>query len=147
MTTEEQKLRTKSKACDYFINGYHCAESVVIAVLEELDEEYQEAVAHATAFGGGFGRTFGDTCGALSGALIAVGHLHGRREPGENWDLPASLGAQIREQFVKEYGTTHCGALRDRFGEERQVDECQKLTGNIAVTLLELLTANHDAQT
>lgn len=44
---------------------------------------------------GGFGKTYEETCGALSGALIVIGHLHGRRELGDNWDLPAELGAEI----------------------------------------------------
>ncbi len=140
MKPEKQQLRISSKAQEYFVNGYHCAEAVTVAVLEELGEDFKEAAAHATAFGGGFGRTFGETCGALSGALIAIGHLHGRREPGGNWDVPANLGARIRELFQEKHGTTHCGSLRDRFGEERQSVECQKLTGDLAATLLKLIT-------
>ncbi len=142
MTTIDQKSRITSNARNYFENGYHCAEAVAVAVLEEMGEEYQEAAAHATAFGGGFGRTFGDTCGALSGALIAIGQIYGRRLPGGSWELPASLGARIRDYFVEKHGTTHCGSLRDRFGEEQQLTECQKLTGDLAAALLELLTDN-----
>ncbi len=139
MKIVEEKSKVAEKAEEYFHNGYHCAESVVAAVLEEFGEEHQEAVAHATAFGGGFGRSFGDACGALSGALVTIGHLHGRREPGENWDIPANLGASIREHFIEKNGTAHCGTLRERFGEEQQMEECGKLTGELASALFKIL--------
>ena len=88
---------------EYFGNGFHCAEAVAAAVLETLGEDASEAAAHATAFGGGFGRTYQEACGALSGALIAIGHLHGRRRPVDEWDLPATLGTKIRQRFLNDF--------------------------------------------
>ncbi|MCP4695000.1 MAG: C_GCAxxG_C_C family protein [Desulfobacterales bacterium] len=125
-----------TRASQHFVSGYHCAEAVASAVLEALGEDAREAAAHATAFGGGFGRSFGEACGAISGGLIAIGHLHGRREPGGEWDIPAELGAELRSRFVKDFGTTHCGALRDRFGEESQMEECGKLVERVVGALL-----------
>jgi C_GCAxxG_C_C family probable redox protein len=113
-------------------------------VLDAFGEESSEAEAHATAFGGGFGRTFQEACGALSGALIAIGHLHGRREMGGEWDLPAELGAEIRQRFLADFETTNCAMLRNRFGKERQMAECRKLTKRVTATLLALLTENQD---
>ncbi len=137
--SERDRRRAGEKAAQLFGNGYHCAEAVAAAVLAAMDQASSEAVAHATAFGGGFGRTHQETCGAISGALIAIGHLHGRRRPGGEWDYPAELGAAIRQRFVDEFGTAHCQALRHRFGEARQMAECRRLTGWVAVALLELL--------
>lgn len=127
------------KAASSFGSGYHCAEAVAAAVLEAMGKNPSEAAAHATAFGGGFGRTHQEACGALSGALIAIGHLHGRRRPGSEWDYPAGLGAAIRQRFVDEFGTAHCATLRNRFGEARQMTECRKLTRWVTATLLGLL--------
>ena len=130
------------KAARYFGNGFHCAEAVATAVLETMGEIPWEAAAHATAFGGGFGRTHQEACGALSGALIAIGHLHGRRRLGGEWDLAAKLGTAIRQQFLDEYETAHCATLLNRFGDRRQMDECRKLTQRVTTALLALLTGN-----
>ncbi len=144
-TISETEGRTASeKAAHYFGNGFHCAEAVATAVIEAVGDDPSEASAHATAFGGGFGRTFAEACGALSGALIAIGHLYGRREPGRDWDLPAMLGAKVRQGLLDEYGTAHCATLRDRFGEERQMAECRKLVQKVTAQLVALLTAGPD---
>ncbi|MCG8334124.1 MAG: C-GCAxxG-C-C family protein [Proteobacteria bacterium] len=146
MTKSEVKKDVSTVAIDYFQNGYHCAESIVAAVLGAMGEDSKEAVAHATAFGGGFGRSLGDACGALSGALVAIGHLHGRRKPGDCWNLAANLGAAIRDAFIESYETTHCKTLKERFGEEQQLAECQKLTGELAQKLYDLLIKTQNEQ-
>jgi C_GCAxxG_C_C family probable redox protein len=146
--TETERNAASDRATDYFDNGFHCAEAVAAAVLEAVGEDPSEAAAHATAFGGGFGRTFGEACGALSGALIAIGHLHGRRKPGGSWDLPAKLGAEIRQRFIDDFGTAHCAKLRTRFGKERQMAECRNVVKKVTVALLELVTedpSKHEA--
>ena len=127
-------------AMNYFNNGYHCAEAVAAAVLEGLGKDPSLAVAHATAFGGGFGKTFDEACGALSGCLIVIGHLHGRRNPGENWDTPAAMARIIRQQFLEQFNTTHCATLRERFGEENQMSECSRLVKITTANLVELLS-------
>jgi C_GCAxxG_C_C family probable redox protein len=142
--TEIEMLMASEKAAKYFGNGFHCAESVAVAVLDVLGEEPSEAAAHATAFGGGFGRTFQEVCGALSGALIAIGHIYGRREMGGEWDLAAEFGAKIRQRFLDDFGATNCETLLARFGDERQMIECRNLTKKVTATLLALLTENPD---
>jgi C_GCAxxG_C_C family probable redox protein len=125
-------------AAGYFSEQFHCAEAVAKSVLNAKGECAKSAVACATAFGGGYGRSFDEACGALSGGLIAIGQLHGRRAPGESWDYPASLGAMLREAFVEEFGTTHCRALRERFGDAQEA-ECRNLVRFTADTLEEML--------
>ncbi|WP_022666260.1 C-GCAxxG-C-C family protein [Desulfospira joergensenii] len=135
------------EACDQagelFGNGFHCAEAVAWAVLQSLGQDPTLAAAHATPFGGGFGKTYGDACGALSGGLIAIGHIHGRKDPSGDWDLPASLGAGLRQHFVETWGTTHCATLRDEFGEEFQMERCREVVRAVTRDLLELLARNH----
>lgn len=142
--TATERQTASHKAADYFGNGFHCAEAVAAAVLEAVGEDPSEAAAHATAFGGGFGRTFEEACGALSGAFIAIGHLYGRRQPGGGWDLPAKLGAEIRQRFSDDFETTHCATLRQRFGQELQMAECRQLVKKVTATLLAMLTHGHD---
>ncbi|NOX33193.1 MAG: C_GCAxxG_C_C family protein [Deltaproteobacteria bacterium] len=129
----------EEKAGYYFENGFHCAEAVAAAVLEELGEDSSSAVAHATAFGGGFGRTFDEACGAISGSLIVIGHFYGRCEPGKGWDVPATLAATIRQTFLDHFGTSHCATLRERFGEEMQPEKCCSIVKQVAADLVELL--------
>ncbi len=142
--SEIERQMASEKAAKYFGNGFHCAEAVAAAVLEAIGENSSEAAAHATAFGGGFALTYQEVCGALSGALIAIGHLYGRRKPGGEWDLAAKLGAEIRQRFWDDFGTTHCATLCNGFGQERQMDECRKLTKRVTTTLLALLTESSD---
>lgn len=121
-----------------FDNGFHCAEAVAWAVLSGLGLDPAEAAAHATAFGGGLGRSFDELCGALAGGVVAVGHVHGRREPTGGWDMAADMAAELRRGFVDAHGTTHCGALRQRFGED-QISECRALVRWTTAALLDLL--------
>ena len=139
MMTDTTKEVAVNRSGDLFGPERHCAEAVAVAVLEALDRESQQAAAHATPFGGGFGRTFCEACGALSGGLIAIGHLHGRLDPGGDWDLPAELAAELRHRFVKEFGAVQCSVLRERFGQEAQMDECRKLVMGTTQLLLEIL--------
>lgn len=139
MLNENQINSAKDAAARHFGDGFHCAEAVAWAVLGALGEESESAAAHATAFGGGFGRTFQEACGALSGGLIAIGHLHGRPKPEGEWDLPADLGAELRQRFIDEFGTSHCASLRERFGEEQQMEECRKVVSATVGSLLEIL--------
>ena len=139
MESNHQIAAAADSAAELFGNGFHCAEAVAWAVLEALKENPAQAAAHATAFGGGFGRSFEEACGALSGGLIAIGHLHGRSAPQGDWDVPAKLGAKLRNRFVEDFGTTCCAKLRKDFGPERQMRECRNLVHGVVVRLLELL--------
>lgn len=134
------------RAAVYFGEGYHCAEAVVAAFFECLGDDPGEAVAHATPFGGGFGKTFGDACGVLSGSMIAIGHVCGRRQRGDSWDEPAEFGAAIRQLFIDRHGTSNCGVLRGRFGEEQQMAECRKLVRQGTADLVRMYRQNAAAK-
>lgn len=144
MMTDHQIKAAADAAAELFDNGFHCAEAVSWSVLKVLGKNPDLAAAHATAFGGGFGRSFSEACGALAGGLIAIGDLHGRRAPGDDWDLPASLAAELRRRFVKDFGTTHCATLREGFGQDHQHEKCRNLVHRVAGTLLKLLTLEEE---
>lgn len=137
---------TAEAAADYFGKGYHCAEAVVAACLEAAGEDAGAAISHATAFGGGFGKTFMETCGVLSGSMIIIGHYFGRQQPGGSWDIPADIGAVVRQKFVDKYRTSNCGILRDRFGEEKQMDMCRELVRQAVIDLVSYLQSEECSQ-
>ncbi|MDJ0622719.1 MAG: C-GCAxxG-C-C family protein [Desulfocapsaceae bacterium] len=139
MDRSDQKETAGKLAAEYFGNGYHCAEAVAAAVLETMNEDSHSAVAHACAFGGGFGESFKEACGVLSGSLIVIGHLHGRSKRGESWQDAAKLGAEVTKRFVALHGTSNCGELRGRFGEEFQMDRCRDMVVQGVSSLVETL--------
>ena len=123
----------------YFGNGYHCAEAVVRSVLDALGEDGKQVANLATAFGGGFGKTKEEACGAISGALMVVGYFFGRHEPGPDWQAAAEMGAEIRNEFLQNHGTTCCRTLCDRFGDEAQMDQCREMVKDVAGRLYDQL--------
>ena len=133
--------QAEERAAQLFGNGYHCAEAVVASILEIMGEKNEQLVPCATAFGGGFGETFTESCGVVSGSLLMIGHIHGRRKQGDSWADAAQMGRDVLHKFVALHGTTNCGKLRDRFGEEEQMSLCRELvrqgTRNLAALLNE----------
>ncbi|WP_163339916.1 C-GCAxxG-C-C family protein [Desulfopila sp. IMCC35008] len=148
MTRNNPYTTIAEKAGEYFFNGYHCAESVVAAacdVLPQIDTHKREtALTCSTCFGGGFGKSFDEACGVISGALIVLGLLYGRSKQGKSWDTPADLTALFREAFLRKHKTTHCGQLRERFGDENQMIECQKLVCEGTAELLQLIKEHEE---
>ncbi len=136
--------RISAQAGDYFGNGFHCAEAVAKSVIDGMGGDGSAAAAHATAFGGGFGKSHEEACGALSGALIVIGHFFGRTQPHPDWDRPADLGADIRNLFIEQWGTTRCRTLCDRFGEEEQMDRCREIARGVAKDLALLVEDQTD---
>ena len=62
--------RTKNN----FLNGYNCAQSVVLAFADEIDVPEKILLAAVMPLGGGLGR-LRETCGAVSGGAVALGLL------------------------------------------------------------------------
>jgi C_GCAxxG_C_C family probable redox protein len=137
--TEIQERAAEKAAAEFFEGKYHCAEAVASNVVRIFGCDPNGVLAQATPFGGGVGRTHCEACGALMGGLIAIGSLYGRKEPGMNWDIPARLAADLRHEFIMDFGTTHCETLRERFGTESQMEECREIVKKTAETLMGLL--------
>jgi C_GCAxxG_C_C family probable redox protein len=75
--------QAKENAKQNFRNGINCAESVLKAIIDTGVTDFPpEIVALATGFGGGMGLS-GNNCGALTGGILAIGSVHGRRNPME----------------------------------------------------------------
>ncbi len=83
MEQSMEKEEVMGKAVLYFTTGFNCAEALLLALQEALNEEENNIIPRiATPFGAGIGGR-GSVCGALSGAIMAIGLKYGRMEPVE----------------------------------------------------------------
>lgn len=67
-------------AKDLFIQGYNCAQAVVIAFCDVTGLDRDVAARLASSFGGGLGR-MREVCGAVSGASMVLGIVRGYADP------------------------------------------------------------------
>lgn len=93
------------RAKAYFLEGYNCAQSVLLAFTDELGLDRDTALLLTASFGGGMGR-LREVCGTVSAILMAAGLLYGYREPK---DL---AGKRAHYQRVQELA----GAFREKNG-------------------------------
>lgn len=124
----------------FFESGFNCAESVLQAIIEAFAEKGPEDISRvASAFGGGIGGSKESACGALNGGIIAIGYLLGRVSPLENVDDAKAIAREFQAQFKKQYGTSNCGALLDKFDPQDNHHKCQDMVGKMAGVLAHIL--------
>ena len=98
-----------TKAAEFFLNGYNCAQAVMVAFCDVtgLDEKF--AARMASSFGGGMGR-MREVCGAVSGMLMVAGLLYGYDTPGDDVQKKAhyTLVQQLAGKFREQVGSIVC---------------------------------------
>jgi C_GCAxxG_C_C family probable redox protein len=134
-------LNVQRSAEDSFAAGFYCAESVVLAVADELGIESEWLPKVATAFCSGMGRMCG-TCGALSGAIMGIGLALGRSEPSQSVQPSYEATQRLIRAFEEEFGGRDCHVLlgcdlntpegQTTFRENRLGERCAKYTGRAA---------------
>lgn len=100
------------KACEYFNNGYNCAQSVLLAFAPIIKMDEKTALSLASSFGGGMGR-LREVCGAVSMMFAIAGLLKGYTTP-NNDELKAEHYTRIQtlaEKFKSAHGTIICREL------------------------------------
>ena len=102
------------KARAYFLEGYNCAQSVLLAFHEELQLTPEQAARMASSFGGGMGR-LREVCGAVSGMFLALGLLDGYSDPNDQ------SGKKAQYTLIQE--------LADTFREHNHSIVCRELLG------------------
>lgn len=106
-----QKNVLSEKAAAYFLEGYNCAQSVLLTMFEHWNIKSELVPKIATAFGGGIGRC-GSVCGALAGGVMAIGIRSGTNEPSAEKRLKAYEQARkLYEKFGKRHGSVLCRDL------------------------------------
>lgn len=112
--TGRRKLKQDSlneKATTLFLEGYNCAQSVLLAMFEHWNGISNLIPKIATAFGGGIGRC-GSVCGALAGGVMALGIKYGTNEPSAEKRLKAyELAHRFYKQFELKNGSVLCREL------------------------------------
>ncbi len=93
----------KFYAAQFFLDGYNCAQAVVLAFRDVLNLEEDFCAKMASSFGGGMGR-MREVCGAVSGMLMVAGLLYGYTQTDnderkhEHYALVQELSGKFREQ-------------------------------------------------
>ena len=92
------------KAAELFMEGYNCAQAVVVAFCDVTGMDEKQAARLASSFGGGMGR-MREVCGAVSGMLMVAGDLYG-------YDSAASEGKMKHYALVQDLA----GKFREQAG-------------------------------
>ena len=135
------------RAVELMENGLHCAEAVLVAVLEGQNLPTDMAPRAASAFGAGVGRSKKGLCGALSGGLIALGLAQGRDTSRESWNDVAAKADAMRQWFAGNFGCSRCEVVLEKLGPQDGNELCIGLTGRTAAKFHEVLNAPAAAKT
>ena len=107
-------MSAEERARGHFDSGYNCAQSVLLAVSQQLGVKTDLAESPipkmATGFGGGIARN-GDTCGALSGAIMSISLALGCNGPNESRDSCYKATDLFYNEFLQKFGTCNCRKL------------------------------------
>lgn len=135
---------------NYFLKGYNCTQSVLLAFCDDLGFDEETAMKISLPFGGGMGR-LREVCGTVSGMYMVLGLSKGTDiQPNHKnkADIYKSV-QQLAEQFSKDNGSIICRELlgldikgKDTPQPEERTEQyykkrpCPKLC-NYAATLIE----------
>lgn len=117
---KEYGIRGK-RAKELFLEGYNCAQSVVVAYEDFFEESPETLALMVSAFGGGMGR-LREVCGAVSGMFFVLSKIYGYADPKEK-DGKMELYARVQElaaRFRKRNGSIVC---RELLGLTEKVSE------------------------
>ena len=99
----------REKAAELFLQGYNCAQSMLVAYCDVTGLEPDFAARMSSSFGGGMGR-MREVCGAVSGMLMVAGLLYGYDTPGDDVSKKAHyhLVQDLAGKFREEAGSIVC---------------------------------------
>lgn len=142
-------MTRKEKGMQSFLDGYNCAQCLMIAFEDRLSVDIDTALKMASPFGGGMGR-LREVCGSVSGMFLVLGCLKGYSKPGD-YEGKKEIYEHVQElarRFEADNGSIICRELlgldvkKDQPAPEKRTDEyykkrpCAKKVGS-AVEILE----------
>lgn len=137
---QTEKLAVMEKARIAMRNGWHCSESVVLAVGDQLfPDKLPHILRIAAPFSGGIGGTQEELCGACSGGLMVIGALHGRIAVNEDDALCLALSSAFRERFKAHFGYLRCKDQREHWIGQPGQPDCAELAAQTVRLLIELI--------
>ena len=131
----------------FFLEGFACSQSVLMAYAEESGIDLLTAKKVASTFGAGMGR-LRMTCGALTGAFMVIGLKYGNIIPDdmETKLHSYSIVQEHAKRFKQKHGTTDCSELLAKYTDSTSVIErkhhriiCNKLVKDSVRILEEIL--------
>lgn len=143
------------KAQKLFLEGYNCAQSVLLAFEDLYDLDRSALLSLSSSFGGGMGR-MREVCGAVSGMLMTAGLLYGYDTP-EKGDVKMEHYKRVQDlagKFREENGSIICRELlglgkgiddpkpSERTEEFYQKRPCRELTAMAAAIMEEYINNN-----
>ena len=96
-------MKHGEKAVELFVEGYNCAQAVLLAFSDVTGLDDSFAAKMISSFGGGIGR-LREVCGAVSGMAAVAGILYGYDSPTDDtakmkhYELVQQLAAAFRQQ-------------------------------------------------
>lgn len=131
LTPEEEKVINSSEMVKEILNleGYSCAESILLATLKYLKKP-EEYVYSAAAFGGGMGHY--DLCGFLTGGLMALGNAAGAYHK-DRKKMKAQIGKMVKEywEWWESLAPLHCYQLKPKYNEEGFINMKKRIAAKI----------------
>jgi len=107
----QKKQKPVDKAATRFLDGYNCAQSVLMTMCEHWKVENELIPKIASGFGGGIGRC-GSVCGVLTGGVMALGIKFGSNDaPAEKRRKVYSISSKFVRRFEERHGTVYCRDL------------------------------------
>ncbi len=149
---QEKEMTRGERAEALFMEGYNCAQAVVIAFEDLHGLDRQTAAKLASSFGGGMAR-LREVCGSVSGMFLVAGLLYGYEDPKAK-EEKAEHYARIQKlaaDFQAEHGSIVCRELlgltekkQEPVPEERTAEyykkrPCKKIIGRAAEILEEYI--------
>ncbi len=135
------------KAESYFLQGYACSQSVLMAFAEETGIDIETAKKISSTFGGGMGR-LRKTCGALTGAFMVIGLKYGNSKPDDMKTKLASydMVRDLAKRFTEKHGTIECDKLLQKYTNKATVEVrahhhviCKNIVNDAVSVLIDIL--------
>jgi C_GCAxxG_C_C family probable redox protein len=146
--------KAAQRSGELFSSGYYCAESVLLAIAEEVEIQSHLIPRIATGFCSGMARTCG-VCGAVSGAILGISLVTGRDAPDESVEETYALVRELIKTFEDRFGSTNCQALtgcdlgteegQTTFTENNLIEKCREYVEE-ATRIASSLIENREAQ-
>ena len=105
-------MEHSTKAAELFLQGYNCAQAVMVAFCDLTGLNEDAAAKQASPFGGGMGG-LREVCGAVSGMFMVAGLMYGYDDP-KDYQGKTDHYARIQElarRFEQENGSIVCRTL------------------------------------
>ena len=143
MNKEEAVEKAKTTAEEMYRTGqFLCSEAVLLVANEYLGKPMSdEVVKLASGFPVGIGLA-GCLCGGLAGGVMALGLKYGRTQPGASEPGMFEASKELHDRFKARRGSTCCRVLIRKFqmGSPEHIQQCIKITGEVAVDVIDILS-------